>query len=190
MLTDEELDVIVDRCGPATDVTFLHCISAYPTPLDEIDVARMTRLAVRTERPVGLSDHTLGSEAAAAAIALGAVAIEKHVTWSVTAPEPITRHRSGRGGCRRVGRRVCGPCTAASTIRTRALPKRTTGVLSARRSTRCVYLRAGEPIRGCDLLPLRPLADGIPAFRRDAVVGRRLRCDVAAGAIVPVEAVE
>jgi len=58
----------------------LHCISAYPAPADEANLARIPALAARYDCPIGLSDHTLGTEVAVAAVALGAAIIEKHLT--------------------------------------------------------------------------------------------------------------
>jgi N,N'-diacetyllegionaminate synthase len=68
------------------DLTLLHCVSLYPTELEEANV-----LAVRTLRdafglPVGLSDHSPGHVAALGAVALGAVAVEKHVTFDRSLP--------------------------------------------------------------------------------------------------------
>lgn len=63
-----------------SQILLLHCVSGYPTPLADINLKRITRLAEHFALPVGLSDHTLGNTAAQLAIALGAVAIEKHLT--------------------------------------------------------------------------------------------------------------
>ena len=65
------------------DLTLLHAVTIYPTPLDELHLARMEWL--RTLVPsVGFSDHTLvardGLVAAKAAIALGADTVERHFT--------------------------------------------------------------------------------------------------------------
>jgi N-acetylneuraminate synthase len=59
---------------------FLHCISAYPAPVEEANLARIPALASHYDCPIGLSDHTLGTEVAVAAVALGAAIIEKHLT--------------------------------------------------------------------------------------------------------------
>jgi N,N'-diacetyllegionaminate synthase len=65
------------------DVTFLHCVTIYPTPLDQLHLARLNYL--RTLVPaVGFSDHTLtardGLKASIVALALGADVIERHFT--------------------------------------------------------------------------------------------------------------
>jgi pseudaminic acid synthase len=62
------------------EIALLHCISAYPTPVEEANLMRIPALAERYRRPVGLSDHTLGVEVSIAAVALGASIIEKHIT--------------------------------------------------------------------------------------------------------------
>jgi N-acetylneuraminate synthase len=61
-------------------LVLLHCVSGYPTPAEEANLARIPALSARFGVPVGLSDHTLGVEVAIAAVALCAVVIEKHVT--------------------------------------------------------------------------------------------------------------
>jgi len=66
--------------GGAAGVALLHCISAYPAPIDEANVRTVPDLARRFGVVTGLSDHTPGTAAAVAAVALGAAIIEKHFT--------------------------------------------------------------------------------------------------------------
>jgi N-acetylneuraminate synthase len=61
-------------------IVLLHCVSGYPTPPGDSNLRRLITLAERFDVLVGLSDHTLGTTTAVAATALGAVAIEKHIT--------------------------------------------------------------------------------------------------------------
>jgi N-acetylneuraminate synthase len=65
------------RSGP---VTLLHCCSSYPAPPEAINLAAIGTMRERFARPIGFSDHTIGAVASIAAVAMGAVAIEKHVT--------------------------------------------------------------------------------------------------------------
>jgi len=63
--------------------SFLHCVTIYPTPLDQIHLRRIDWLRQFTAS-VGLSDHTLverdGLKASFAAIYYGANIIERHFT--------------------------------------------------------------------------------------------------------------
>ncbi|SIO48591.1 N-acetylneuraminate synthase [Rhodovulum sp. ES.010] len=68
------------REGGATDITILHCTSEYPAPDAEMNLRAMETLRDAFGLPVGLSDHSLGPEAAIAATAMGASVIEKHFT--------------------------------------------------------------------------------------------------------------
>lgn len=61
---------------------FLHCVSGYPTPVEESELGGIHRLSRMLCMPVGLSDHTLGTDVPIAAVAMGAVVIEKHLTLS------------------------------------------------------------------------------------------------------------
>lgn len=69
------------RANGCTNLSLLHCVSAYPPPDDELNLLVIPALAARyPDCVVGFSDHTLGHEAALAAVALGARIIEKHLT--------------------------------------------------------------------------------------------------------------
>jgi len=64
-------------------------VAAYPTPLEAINVRTMQLLAERFDVPVGLSDHTTDPvRAPAAATALGAAVIDKHITLDRTMDGP------------------------------------------------------------------------------------------------------
>jgi N-acetylneuraminate synthase len=70
------------RAASDAPVMLLHCTSGYPTPASECDLRTIPHLAAAFGVPVGLSDHTLGWAVPVAAVALGAVAIEKHFILS------------------------------------------------------------------------------------------------------------
>ncbi len=59
-------------------LVLLHCNSLYPTPYERVNLKYMQTLAQIFEYPVGFSDHTIGIYVSVAAVALGAVVIEKH----------------------------------------------------------------------------------------------------------------
>lgn len=76
------------KAALADKVTLLHCITEYPAPFRDVNLRAMATLRDAFGLPVGFSDHTPGIEAAVAAVALGAVAIEKHITLDRTLPGP------------------------------------------------------------------------------------------------------
>lgn len=75
----EELVTVVHETGNS-DLTLLVCTSSYPAVPSDAHLNRMATLRDEFEVKVGLSDHTLGIGVSVAAIALGASAIEKHLT--------------------------------------------------------------------------------------------------------------
>lgn len=64
----------------SSDVTVLHCNTEYPTPMRDVNLNAMNTIKNAFKVEVGYSDHTLGIEVSIAAVALGAVVIEKHFT--------------------------------------------------------------------------------------------------------------
>lgn len=59
----------------------LHCVSQYPVEIENVNVKNICMLMEKfPEYTIGYSDHTIGSEAAMAAVAIGASLIEKHFT--------------------------------------------------------------------------------------------------------------
>jgi pseudaminic acid synthase len=74
--------------GGCRQLALLKCTSAYPAPPEEAHLRTIPHLAAAFDVPVGLSDHTLGVAVPVAAVALGAVIIEKHLTLSRTVPGP------------------------------------------------------------------------------------------------------
>ena len=62
------------------ELTVLHCISSYPTKLNEVQIKNMLEIKKRFGVKIGFSDHTNSFEAAISATALGATMIEKHLT--------------------------------------------------------------------------------------------------------------
>ncbi len=90
MATIEEIEeaVAAARRAGAKEIALLKCTSAYPAPLEEMNLRTIPEMARRFDVPVGLSDHTLGIAAPVAAVSVGACIIEKHLTLSRAAGGP------------------------------------------------------------------------------------------------------
>lgn len=78
--TQEDIELAIQACHEAGnhDITLLRCVSAYPAPLENVNLRTMQDMKVRYGVKVGLSDHTMGSDVVIAAVALGAEMVEKH----------------------------------------------------------------------------------------------------------------
>ena len=82
--TEEEIKRCVDaraHQGALDRLILMHCVSAYPTPLDAINLRTIATLRQAFRVPCGLSDHTTSVETGAWAVAAGACVIEKHLTY-------------------------------------------------------------------------------------------------------------
>ena len=82
---------ILERAGTEpSSVTLLHCTTEYPAPVEEVNLhaMRTMREAFPGIKGVGYSDHTTGIVIPLAAVALGAVVIEKHFTLNRTMNGP------------------------------------------------------------------------------------------------------
>lgn len=81
-LEDIELAIRVCKEENNENVVLLKCLSAYPAPFEEMNLRVIRNMKETFECQVGLSDHSLGSETAIAAVTLGAKIVEKHLTLS------------------------------------------------------------------------------------------------------------
>ena len=82
MADAEEIQEAIDAAYSAgcKELAILHCVSGYPAPASDYNLATIQDMQTRFGVPVGLSDHTLDNTTAIAAVALGACIIEKHFT--------------------------------------------------------------------------------------------------------------
>ncbi len=85
---ESAIDVLTRSGTPRDRVTVLHCTSQYPAPMAAVNLNAMNAIRCALKVRVGYSDHTLGTEVAIAAVALGAQVIEKHFTLDRGLPGP------------------------------------------------------------------------------------------------------
>lgn len=76
------------RAAGARELALLKCTSSYPAAPGEMNLRAILHLQETFGVPVGLSDHTLGTAASVASVALGACLIERHLTLSRSTPGP------------------------------------------------------------------------------------------------------
>ncbi len=166
----------------AGPVTLLHCTSCYPARPEDCNLRAMQTLRERFGLPVGYSDHTLGWQVACAAVALGAVAIEKHFTLDRNLPGPDHQASLEPGELAALVAAVRCVESALGDGEKRASAAEREALRLARRGLRAARdLPAGARLSQADLCERRP-ASGIAASELDRVLGRRLRVPLREGA--------
>lgn len=86
---EEAIEVIANSGNQ--QIILLHCVSCYPTKIEDMNLRAMETLRCVFNLPVGLSDHSIGITVPIAAAALGACIIEKHFTLDKNLPGPDHR---------------------------------------------------------------------------------------------------
>jgi N,N'-diacetyllegionaminate synthase len=76
----DAIKVLLSMGTKKSNITLLHCNTAYPTPMEDVNLKAISFLKKQFDIKVGFSDHTIGIEAPIAAVAIGASIIEKHFT--------------------------------------------------------------------------------------------------------------
>lgn len=87
LATLAEVEAAVGRLRQVPNIHVLHCVALYPT--DDADANLRSIEVLRDALPqcrIGYSDHTIGIDAACAAVALGASVVEKHFTLGKALP--------------------------------------------------------------------------------------------------------
>lgn len=86
----EEIQDALNACRRAGNeqVVLLKCCSEYPARWEDMHLSNIPDMAKRFQVPVGLSDHSMGSLAAAVGVSLGACVVEKHVCLSRAIKNP------------------------------------------------------------------------------------------------------
>jgi N,N'-diacetyllegionaminate synthase len=82
MATLQEIEEAVEVIKEAGNeqMVLLHCISGYPTKIEDSNLRFIETLRKSFPYPIGFSDHTPGSFSSVGAVTLGAKVIEKHFT--------------------------------------------------------------------------------------------------------------
>ncbi|HZO39647.1 MAG TPA: N-acetylneuraminate synthase [Methylomirabilota bacterium] len=192
MSTLDEVEQALAAIGDVADVpvAILHCVSAYPAPVGEVNLRAMDALRDRFGRPVGLSDHTLGLEIALAAVARGAAIVEKHLTLDKNLPGPDHRASLEPAEMAALVRGIRNIEAALGDGVKRPMPSELDTRRVARKSLVAARaLRAGEELVKDAVAVKRP-GTGISPAELERALGRRVRRDLAADDVIDWTALE
>ncbi len=182
MATLGEIDAALTaaRDGGCSEMVLLACTASYPAHPADARLLSIPTLQSAFGIPIGLSDHTAGIGVAVAAVALGAVAVEKHVTlrradggvdsdFSLEPDELASLVRETAAARLAVQAPRFGPTEAER------------DTLALRRSLYVVAdVRAGDEVTRENVRSIRP-AGGLPTDSITTVLGRRFARDVERG---------
>jgi N-acetylneuraminate synthase len=173
---------VLEQAGARRDrITLLHCNTEYPTPMGDVHLRAMETLAQAFGTRVGYSDHTLGIEVPIAAVALGAVVIEKHITLDRGLPGPDHRASLEPDELTTMVRSIRNIQLALGSPAKAPSPSELPNRAIARKSIHLKHgMAAGCSITADDLIMLRP-GDGISPMRMNEVIGRTLIADLPLG---------
>jgi N,N'-diacetyllegionaminate synthase len=181
---ESALDVLEQAGTMREQITVLHCNTEYPTPMADANLRAMLAIREAFKVAIGYSDHTLGTEAAVAAVALGATVIEKHFTLDQSLPGPD--HKASLSPVE-LQAMVCAIRNVEQALgdgikRPSASERR--NMSAARKSLVAAQaIRAGDLFSSSNLAVRRP-GTGLSPMRWDEVIGRAAPRDFAENELI------
>jgi pseudaminic acid synthase len=191
MATPDEIGeaVTAARGAGCEALALLHCISGYPTPVEESNLMTIGDLRKRYGVEIGLSDHTLGVGVAAAAVALGASLIEKHLTLNRADGGPDSGFSLHPDEFATMTQACRDAHAAIGSVSYERKPSEV-GNLRFRRSLYAVAdIAAGETISVANMRSIRP-SNGLPPKHYNELLGRKVTRDVERGEALAWDMVE
>lgn len=191
LATREEITEAVTeaRTYGAKEIVLLKCTSAYPAPLEEMNLRAISALADAYDVPTGLSDHTLGLAVPVAAVALGACLIEKHFTLSRMNVGPDSSFSMEPAEFKAMVEAVRAAEKALGRT-DYVLGEKEKANRGFRRSLFVVQdMKAGEVFTKKNIRSIRP-GDGLPPRYYDSVLGERSKCSIQRGSPLTWDLVE
>jgi N,N'-diacetyllegionaminate synthase len=184
----EEVETAIDVLSlagtPKAKITVLHCTSSYPAPFADINLLAMQTLREKLEVKVGYSDHTLGTEVAIAAVALGAEIIEKHFTLDRNLPGPDQRASLEPGELKLMVSQIRKIELALGDGVKRPLPSEMENIDLVRKSiVTKVPISKGELFSESNITTKRP-GTGISPMRWESIIGSRASRDYDADELI------
>ncbi len=177
------------RGAGAAQLALLKCTSAYPAQPEETNLRSIPELARRFGCPVGLSDHTMGIAVPAAAVALGACIVEKHLCLRRADGGPDSAFSLEPSEFKAMVEAVRTAERALGSVQFGSGPHEVNS-LRFRRSLFVVEdIKKGQMFTKQNLRSIRP-GNGLHPRHFQEVLGKRAACDVERGTALNWELVE
>lgn len=162
------------------DLALLRCASAYPSVTGEMNLRTIQNMAQTFGVPVGLSDHSMGSVGAVAAVVLGANIIEKHFCLDRRIESPDSSFSMTPEEFRQMVSDIRQAEQAVGVVRY-GLTEQERANRIFRRSVFCVKdIKKGEKITEENIRIIRP-GQGLHPRYYPEILGKRALCDIRRG---------
>ena len=172
--------VAAAREAGCRELALLHCISSYPAPVENCNLRTLGDLSRRFGVTAGLSDHTLGTIVAVAAVAQGATLIEKHFMLDGAETGPDSAFSLTPDELRRLCQDARTAWVALGRVSYERPAAEEVSVLHRRSLYFVCDIKAGEEITPQNLRSIRP-GNGLAPRHYEALLGRRAVCDIPRG---------
>ena len=186
LLDDIEKAIAACRRAGNDQIVILKCTSAYPAPIDELNLRTMADIRERFGVEVGISDHTMTQTACVAAIALGARVVERHIILSKEIESLDSTFSTDAQEFAALVSAIRETEIALGEISYELTPE---AVLN-RRFGRSLFVvsdvSVGEEVTLQNVRSIRP-ADGLPPEQLPEVLGQKFRLDVGAGTALTLD---
>jgi len=189
MATMDEVAIAVEtiRATGNLQMVLLQCVSNYPANPSSMNLRAMHSLEETFGVAAGLSDHTVGTEVAFAAVALGACVIEKHFTLSHELPGPDHRASLEPQDLVRLVKGIRTVETALGDgVKRPAAEELNTADVARRSLVAARFIPAGTVLTADMLDILRP-GTGLPPGMRSQLLGRQAHHDIEAGMVLRLD---
>jgi len=164
----------------AAGVLLLHCVSSYPATFEDANLRTIPDMAARFSCPIGLSDHTPGTAAAVAAVALGARAVEKHFTLARADGGPDAAFSLEPAEFTALVRDCKDAFAALGGVNYDLLGSERGNLLFRRSLYVTADVKAGDVLSRANVRSVRP-GNGLPPADLDRVLGRTAARDLTRG---------
>ena len=182
MATEEEIKEAVEtaRSAGCKDLVLLHCVSGYPSPPKDYNLATIPAMSETFNELIGLSDHTIDNITAISSVVLGVCLIEKHVT--------LDRNGGGPDDSFSLEKHDLLELCIDSKVAWQALGKvdyrlkesEKDNLVFRRSLYVCEDIKEGEAFSKTNIRSIRPGFGLHPRYLK-TVLGRRAKCNVSRG---------
>ena len=178
----EDIQTALDACRAEgnENIVLLKCVSAYPTPYEDINLRMIPTLGETYGCLTGLSDHSMGSTVPVGAVALGACMIEKHLTLSREDGGPDGAFSMEPAEFAEMVRNVRIMEKALGSSKYALTPVQETEREGARSLFIVADIKKGEALTPDNIRSIRP-GNGLPPIETDKVIGRHALRDLERG---------